>query len=152
MNKTYRVRLSAEERSTLEGLISVGKAAAATQTHARILLKADEGPLGPGWTDEASAAALEVSIPTIQRVRQALVIEGFEAAVYRRAALRHRRPKLDGHQEAQLVALTCSTPPAGHERWTLRLLADRLVTREIVEGIAPETVRRTLKKTSSSRG
>ncbi len=152
MNKRHRVTLSGEERATLEGVISVGKAAAATQAHARILLKADEGAQGPGWTDTAISAALEVSIPTIERVRRTLVTEGFDAAVYRRPAVRYRRPKRDGHQEAHVVALTCSTPPAGHDRWTLRLLADRLVTLEVVESIAPETVRRTLKKMSSSRG
>jgi transposase len=152
MNKRYRVTLSDEERQALEGIIRAGTAAATTQAHARILLKADEGPRGPGWADAAIGEALEVSIPTVERVRRALVTEGFEAAVSRRPAVRHRRPKLDGHQEARLVALTCSAPPAGRERWTLRLLADRLVALEVVDAIAPETVRRALKKTSSSPG
>lgn len=152
MNKKYVVRLEPWERAHLLDLISAGKAAASVQTHARILLKADVGPDGPGWTDEAIAAALEVSADTVERVRERLVSEGFAAALSRRRAAAPRRRKLDGAAEAHLIALACGEPPAGRQRWTMRLLADTLVALEIVDAIAPETVRQTLKKTSSSRG
>ena len=151
MNKKYIVRLTDTERGILEGLVNTGKGAARTLTHARILLKADCGPHGPAWTDPAISAALDVSIPTIERVRRTLVLEGFDAALQRKPQLPRAR-KLDGHQEAQLIALTCSPAPAGHNRWTLRLLADKLVELTDLEGLAPETVRQILKKTNSNPG
>jgi len=149
--KKYVVRLDEAERAFLTGLVTTGTAAARTQTHARLLLKADVGPAGPGWTDARIAAALDVSVSTIERVRETLVTDGLDAA------LRRRRPparprKLDGAGEAQLVALACSAPPDGRVRWTLHLLAARLVELELVDSIAPETVRTALNKTSSSRG
>ena len=145
------VRLDEAERAFLADLVSTGAAAARTLTHARVLLKADQGPGGPGWTDEQIADALEVGRRTVERVRAALVEEGLDAA------LRRRRPparprKLDGAGEARLVALACSAPPAGRARWTLRLLADKLVELEVAESVCPETVRLTLKKTRSSPG
>ena len=151
MNKKYVVRLDEAERAFLVDLISTGTAAARALTHARVLLKADVGPAGPGWPDERIAAALEVSVSTVERVREALVCAGLDAA------LRRRRPparprKLDGAAEARLVALACSAPPAGRTRWTMRLLADRLVELDVVESVCPETVRQTLKKTCSSPG
>ena len=152
MAKKYLVRLSAAERTLLTDLISAGKAAARAQTHARILLKADAGADGPGWRDAEIVAALDVSLRTIERVREAWVMEGLEPALYPRPARAHRPRKLDGEQEAHLVALACSAPPAGKKRWTMRLLAKELVELRIVDGIAPETVRQTLKKTNSSRG
>ena len=152
MNKKHRVTLTEEERAACQALITAGKAAAQTQTHARILLKADQGPAGPAWTDAAIGAALDVSIPTIERVRRALVLDGFDAALHRRVSRAARACKLDGAQEAQLIAVACGAPPAGKKRWTLRLLADRLVTLQVVDAIATETVRLALKKTSSSRG
>ena len=152
MNKKYVVRLDAAERATLSELIAVGKAAARTLAHARILLKADVGPGGPGWTDEAIAAALDVHRATVERVRERLVTEGLGAALRPRRPTGPRRRKLDGAGEAHLVALACSEPPVGRARWTLRLLAGELVELEVVDTIAPETVRQTLKKTSSGRG
>ena len=149
--KKYVVRLDAAEREFLTDLVSTGTAAARALAHARILLKADEGPGGPGWADERIAAALEVSVSTIERVREALVCEGLAAALWRRRPPARPR-KLDGAGEAHLIALACSAPPAGRRRWALRLLADRLVELEVVDAICPETVRLTPKKTSSSPG
>jgi transposase len=152
MAKKYVVRLSPDERTLLTDLISAGKAAARAQTHARILLKADQGADGPAWMDADIATALDVGLRTVERVREAWVTEGLEAALYPKPARAHRPRRLDGEQEAHLIALACSAPPAGKKRWTLRLLADRLVELDIVDGIAPETVRTTLKKTNSSPG
>lgn len=152
MAKKYIVRLSADERTVLTDLISAGKAAARAQTHARILLKADAGPDGPAWLDADIVTALDVSVRTVERVREAWVTQGLEAALYPKPARAHRPRRLDGEQEAHLIALACSEPPAGKVRWTMRLLAARLVELEIVDHIAPETVRTTLKKTNSSRG
>ena len=152
MYKRYRVRLVDEERAYLESLLSAGKAAARTLSHARILLKADEGPAGPGWADEMIAEALEVNRSTVERVRQRCVEEGFDAALRPRPSRQVRLRKLDGAQEAQLVALACSPPPNGRDRWTLHLLADKLVELEVADSISYESVRRTLKKTFSSRG
>jgi hypothetical protein len=150
--RLYQVRLDADTRARLRELLRSGSAPARAQTHARILLKADRATGGPAWTDAAIAEALEVSARTVQRVRQAWATAGFEAAVFRRPARATRRPRLDGEQEARLIALACSTPPAGHQRWSLRLLAARCVELEIVDGIAPNTVRSVLHKTTSSRG
>jgi transposase len=145
MNKKYIVRLTDTERGVLDGLVNTGKGAARTLTHARILLKADCGPDGPAWTDEAISAALDVSIPTIERVRRTLVLDGFDAALQRTPAPPRPR-KLDGRQEAQLIALACSTAPDGHKRWTLQFLAKHVVELENLDGLAPETVRHILKK------
>jgi transposase len=152
MHKRYRVKLVPEERAYLEHLLAGGKAAARTLTHARILLKVDEGVDGPGWTDEAIAEALEVNRSTIERVRQRCVEDGVEAALRPRPSRQLHPRKLDGAQEAHLVALACSPAPKGRDRWSLRLLADKLVELEIVDAISYETVRQTLKKTRSSRG
>jgi hypothetical protein len=146
MNKNYRVTLTDDECSQLQTLITTGKTAAQTQTHARILLKADQSAAGPSWSDQDISNALEVSIPTIERVRRTLVLEGLEAALQRRPATSPRRRTLDGAQEAQLVALVCSPPPTGYARWTLRLLADHMVERKHVDSIANETIRQPLKK------
>lgn len=152
MNKKYRVELTPEQRSMLETHIRSGSAPARTQTHARILLKADCGPSGPAWTDEAISIACEVSRPTVERVRRAFVTKGLDAALQRKRPDGPPRRKLDGAQEAQLIAITCSPAPEGQERWTLALLADKLVELKVVESIARETVRSTLKKTNSSPG
>jgi len=152
MHKRYRITLTEEERTRLHDLLSSGKAAARTLTHARILLKADQGPEGPGWIDEKIRDALYVGLSTITRVRERFVEEGLDAALYRRPSPRHRQPRLDGQQEAHLLALTCSAPPLGQERWTLRLLADKMVELEYIERVSHETVRQTLKKTRSSLG
>jgi hypothetical protein len=152
MNKTYHVRLTETERAHLQELIAAGTAPARKLLHARILLKADEGPAGPAWVDQAIADAVEVSPPTVSRVRKQYVVEGLEAALNRRAPRRVYQRKLTGEHEARLVALACSPPPAGQAHWSLRLLADKLVELEIVDDVSYQTVRRTLKKTHSSPG
>jgi transposase len=148
----YVVRLTTEERRTLESLVAESRAAADKLLRARMLLKADVGEGGPGWADEKIAEAFEVGQSTIHRLRQRLVEDGFEAALVRKRRSRQRPPKLDGEKEARLVALACSTPPAGRARWTLQLLADKLVELEVVDSISAETVRVRLKKTKSSPG
>jgi hypothetical protein len=148
--KTHRVRLTADERQALDALVTKGRAAARKLTRARILLKADEGPAGPGWTDEAIAHALDVSAGLVERLRKRAVDEGPLAAIERRPSRNPPRRKLDGRQEAHLIALSCSAPPDGREGWTLRLLADAMVELEYVDFVSYETVRRVLKKTSSS--
>jgi len=148
-NKKYIVRLEQEERETLNKLVRGGKAAARKITRARVLLKADAGTGGPGWTDQRIAEALEVGVRTVENVRRHCVEEGLEAAVVDKP--RPDRPwqrKLDGAGEAKLIALSCSDPPSGRARWTLELLGDALVTLEVTDSISYETVRRTLKKTS----
>jgi transposase len=148
----YIVRLTAEERTELEDLIRTGKRAASVLIHARILLKADVGDGGPGWDDERIAEAVECGASTVYRVRQAFVEEGLAAALFRKKPTGRQYRKLDGAQEAHLIALACGAPPAGRATWTLRLLADRLVELDVVDAISPECVRMTLKKTNSSRG
>lgn len=145
-NTKDSVRLSEEERSQLTELTRKGKAAAYKIRHAHILLKADAD--GPAWTDEQIAASFSVSVNTVRGVRQRWVEPGLEAALNRQQqAHPSRTPCLDGEGEARLIALRCSAPPAGHARWTLRLLADQAVALDIVEAISQETVRQTLKTT-----
>jgi len=152
MPKAHRVQLTASQRQQLQQLIATGTAPARVLTHARILLKADEGEGGPAWTDGAIAQALEVSVPTVARVRVRWGQAGLDAALQRRSPGRSRACKIDGEKEAHLIALTCSAPPKGHQRWSLRLLAGRMVELQHVEQLSHETVRRTLQKTNSSRG
>jgi transposase len=152
MHAKYVVLLTETERRELEQLIAGGTAPARKLTHARILLKADRGPQGPGWVDERIAESVEVSPATIARVRRQWVEAGVEAALNRRAPRREYRRKLDGTHEARLIALTCGAPPAGQARWSLRLLADKLVELEVMDAVSYQTIRRVLKKTSSSRG
>jgi transposase len=146
----YIVRLTAEERIHLEDLIHTGARAASTLIHARILLKADVS--GPSWDDGRIAEAVECGASTVYRVRQAFVEEGLTAALLRKKPTGRQYRKLDGAQEAHLIALACSEPPEGRCSWTLRLLADRLVKLEVVESISPECVRMTLKKMNSNPG
>jgi transposase len=151
MKKKYPVILTEAQREHLKSLIAAGTAPARKLTHARILLKADQSPEGPGWVDEKVAEAVEVSQPTVSRVRKQYVQEGLEAALNRRPPNRVYQRKLDGEQEARLLALACSEPPEGQARWSLRLLADKLVELEVVEEeVSYQTVRRVLKKTNSS--
>jgi hypothetical protein len=150
--KQYAVRLSEDEREELRRLIAAGTESARKLMHARILLKADQGPDGPGWVDERVAEAVESSQPTVSRVRKQYVQRGLAAALNRRPPVREYRRTLDGAQEARLVALSCGQPPAGQARWSLRLLADKLVELEVVEAVSYQTVRRVLEKTSSSPG
>jgi hypothetical protein len=152
MLKKYVVRLKPEEREHLLELTQNGQAAAKTLAHARILLKADCAKDHVGWTDEAIREALDVSVAMIERVRCTYVRQGLDTAIKRRSRTRQRARRLDGVQEAHLIALACSEPPTGHEHWALRLLADKMVALEYVEELSHETVRRTLKKTNSSPG
>ena len=151
MRKKYTVILTGTERDELMRLIAAGTAPARKLTHARILLKADQSPQGAGWVDERIAEAVETSQPTVSRVRKQYVEEGLEAALNRRAPNREYHRKLDGEQEARLIAVSCGEPPKGRARWSLRLLADKLVELEIVEEVSYQTVGRILKKTNSSR-
>jgi transposase len=145
------VRLTEDQRAALEQLVHTGTHPAHATRRARILLKADAA--GPdAWPDERIAEALDVSRMTVARVRTQLVAEGLDATLHKKPAPSRQYRKLDGAQEAHLVALTCSPPPEGQARWTLQLLADELVELEVVEAIDPATVWRCLKKTSSSRG
>jgi len=148
----YIVRLDPEEREQLLALVCTGRAAAVKLLHARILLKADVGEGSRRWTDAAIAEALDTSAATVHRVRQAWVAWGLETALSRKRPTGRQYRKLDGAQEAQLIAVACSTPPEGRVRWTLTLLADKLVALDIVDTISTECVRTTLKKTCSNRG
>ena len=150
--KTWRVTLTDAERTTLHELIAGGEAPSRKLTHARILLKADESSGGPGWSDRAITEALEISPPTVGRVRKRFVMEGLDTALNHRPPKAHRPPKLDGRQEAHLIALACSEPPTGHARWTLRLLADKMVELEYIDYVSHVTVWQRLKKTNSSLG
>ena len=152
MKKKYIVTLTPEERQMLRQMVSRGKAAARKLMHARMLLKADAAEGGPAWEDQAIADGLEVGRATVERVRQQFVEEGLEAALERRKPRREYERRLDGDGEAHLIALACSQAPEGHARWTLRLLADRMVALEYVETVSKNTVARTLKKTNSSLG
>ena len=152
MKKRYVVALTQAQRGQLQDLISAGIGPARALAHARILLKADQGDQGHGWKDKDIAAAVEVSCPTVGRVRQRFASAGLEAALYRLPPDRLYQRKLDGRQEAHLVAVACGTPPEGQGRWTLRLLADRMVELEHLDSLSYETVRRVLKKTVSSPG
>jgi transposase len=151
MHKSYVVVLNSEERERLEKLISTGHTSSKRQIRARILLKADTSAAGPSWTDEQISEALEVSVSTVSRVRKRSVEHGLAALLDRVVVRRPLRRRLDGEQEARLLAVACSAPPEGRARWTLRLIADKLVELEVVESLSYETVRRTLKKTRSSR-
>jgi hypothetical protein len=147
--KKYVVRLTSEERTRLQRLVSVGKAAARKILHARILLVADQGHEGPGWSDEQIAQGLTAHPRTVANVRQRLVEQGMDAALDRKKRLTPPvPPKLDGKVEAHLIALRCGLPPEGRMRWTLQLLAERAVELKIVDSLSYETVRRVLKKTS----
>ena len=150
--KTYRVTLTDEERQQLQAMIAAGKAAARALAHARILLKADAAEGGPAWPDHRIAEAIEVSVATIERVRQRFVEQGLEAALVRKKQDKPSRVRvLDGAAEARLIAVACSEPPDERTAWTLKMLADKLVELEVVESVSTETVRRAMKKTSSSR-
>ena len=148
----YIVRLSNKERVQLEDLVARGRVAKATRQRAQVLLRADQGQEGPGSVDEAIVDVVGVSLSTVHRVRQQFVEEGLETSLYRKPATNRQYRKLDGVQEAHLVALACSAPPAGRVCWTMQLLADKLVELEIVDSIGREAVRTTLKKTFFSPG
>lgn len=151
--KKYLVTLTPDERDHLGDLLGKGKASALVLTRARILLKADQADGGPALDDAAIADDLEVGLRTIGRVRQRFVERGFEDCLRRKPQDRPSRVrKLDGTAEAQLIALACSDPPDDRAAWTMQLLADKLVELAVVDAVSDETVRRAMKKTSSSRG
>jgi hypothetical protein len=148
----YRVTLDADERATLERLVTVGKGAARRLTHARILLLADTAS-GQQRADADIVAALGSSVRTVERVRQRLVTEGLQAALNPRPQpLRPAKVKIKGDVEQRLLRLACSEPPEGRCHWTLQLLADELVVLGLADSLSTETVRQALKKTTSSRG
>jgi len=145
------VRLSAEQRAALERLVHTGTHPAHARRRASILLRADaDGP--DRWADERIAEALDVNRMTVSRVRAQFAAEGLDVTLHKKKAKDRQYRKLDGAQEAQLIALTCSDPPEGRARWTMQLLADKLVELQVVGSIDPTTVWRTLQKTNSSRG
>ena len=152
MRPKYTVTLTADERQQLHDLISSGKRSARTITRARILLKADCGAEGPGDDDDVIVDALDTSLSTVHRVRERFVTAGVETAITTCRPDRVYERRLDGKQEAQLIALACSAPPAGRGRSTMQLLASRVVELGYVQRVSKETVRTTLKKTRSSRG
>ena len=147
MNKRYVVRLTAAERNELQAIVSKGTANARKIVHAQILLKVDAD--GPCWTDEQAAEAFNVHTSSVRFVRERFVFEGLHSALDRKKQVRpSRERKLDGAQEAKLLAIACGQPPEGRVRWTLRLLAGRMVELQVVDSLSYETVRQTLKKTS----
>ena len=146
----FIVRLTTQQRDELERFVATGQRSAATITRARILLKADAD--GDHWPDDRIAEALDTSATTAARIRKKFVQQGLEGAVQRKRPTGRQYRKLDGAQEARLAAVACSPPPEGQARWTMKLLADKLVELEVVQSIDPATVCRTLKKTRSSRG
>jgi transposase len=149
MHKRYLVSLSKDERKELSQLVKKEQVAAKKRNHAQVLLLADAGKHGPAWKDEAIAEACQVSVQTVENIRKRLALEGLEAALQRKKQVRPSRQKiLDGEKEAKVIATCCGSAPKGHARWTLRLLAERIVELDIVESVSHETVRRCLKKTN----
>lgn len=142
--KKYIVKLTVEQRQELSRMIATGSTPARQLTHARILLKADQGPHGPAWSDAQIKVALEISAGTVGRVRKRCAQAGVQEAILPAADQRIRRRRLDGSQEAYLIALVCGAPPEGSARWTLRLLAQQLVELGYVETVSHETVRQVL--------
>lgn len=150
--KQYQVILDQCQRDYLIDLISSGTESARKLTRARILLKADEGEFGPAYADEKIKEAIEVSIPTIERTRKTFVLEGLTGALNPKKRSDTPNQKFDGEKEAHLIALVCSDPPEGCSRWTLRLLAEKMVELEHFSSISHETIRQTLKKTNLDLG
>jgi transposase len=150
--KIYRVTLTIEEQRDLRQLVSQGNSSARKITRGRILLLADENNPETGFKDDEIVKALNVSARTVERTRKSCVEEGLEAAINHKRPYRRKPKSLDGKAEAYLVATTCSPAPEGRERWTLQLLADKLVELNVVDTVSTETVRRTLKKMNLSLG
>src|SRR5947208_4505619 len=147
MQKKYIVRLTDEERQTLQQVVKKLKGSSQKVRRAQILLKADSD--GPAWTDKQIAEAFDCRTKTVENIRQRLVLEGLEVALEgKRPAAPPRQPVFDGEQEAKVIALRLGPPPKGFANWSLRLLAEKVVELEIVESVSHETVRRTLKKTA----
>lgn len=152
MNQKYKVQLNDQQRQQLEKLISSGWGSARAITRAYVLLKSDCSPNGPSWSYQQISTAFNVSQVTISNIRKTFVDLGLDASVYRKKPNRVYEMCLDGESEAHLIALACSEPPDGQERWTLRLLRDRMIQLEYVEDVSHETIRTTLKKTNLSLG
>lgn len=153
MAQKYIVRLSTDERQILFQLLKEGSASKEKQNRARILLKADCGEEGEHWKDFQIAEAFYVSVKTVERIRKSLVEEGFEDTINRKLLPHGNRERIiKGEEEAYLIALTCSEAPEGHAKWTLSLLADRMVECKYVESVSRDTIGRALKKTSLSLG
>ena len=151
MHKKYIVRLTNEERETLRIVVKKLKGSSQKVRRAQVLLKADAD--GPNWTDTRIAEAFDCRTKTVENIRQRLVLDGFEVLLNgKKRESPPRAKKLDGEQEAKVIAMRLGSPPRGFANWTLRLLAKQLVQLEIVDSISPETVRKTLKKTASRRG
>lgn len=150
--KKYIISLTAQERSDLEKLTKTGRTAAYKINHARILLKADSNQAGGEWIDREISKALNISVATIERVRERCVLEGIEAALNRREQSNRRKKIIDGSQEARLIAIACSEIPTGKNKWTLQMLADKMVELNYVKQVSRESIRQVLKKTKSSRG
>ena len=151
--KRYPVRLDRCQRDYLIDLISSGRESARKLRRARILLKADTGEFGPAYADEQIKEAVEVSIPTVERVRKAFVLNGLTAALHpKKRSNPSGRQKFDGEKEAHLIALVCSEAPEGFSRWTLRLLAEKMVALKHFSSISHETIRQVLKKTNLDLG
>lgn len=149
--KKYIVELTIEERKQLEQLVHRGKVAGYKIQHAQVLLKANQGKHGPSWKDEDIAEAFGCHVTTVENIRRRFIKQGLDAALGRAKRGPNKR-KLDGDAEARLIVIACSEAPQGRSKWTLRLLADRLVELEVVEEVSHMTVSRTLKKTSLSLG
>ena len=152
MKGLYAVYLSEAERQQLKQLVSSGEAPARKIRRAHILLKTDQSAAGPKWTYQAIVAAFDVSEETVSAIRRSYVQGGLAAALNRKLPDREYEHRLDGQQEAQLIALACGAPPAGHAQWSLRLLANRFVELGYVAAVSHETVRQVLKKTISNPG
>lgn len=150
-NIKYVVELTLSERDALLAMINKGRVSATANRKARILLKADKGPHGEGWTDRRIVQSLETSPSTVARVRETFVMEGLDAVFARKRRVHPAiKPIFDGEAEAKLIALACSEPPQGYARWTIRLLAEKVVELNIVDSVHFNTVGRTLKKTNLS--
>ena len=152
MRKKYKVKLTPNQRKQLLGVVRNGQQRTKTITHARILLQADSGEGGPGLRAKAIAASLNIHERTVHRVRESFANDGLEAALHRKKHRQYKPRKLDGDQEAHLVALCCGAPPEGRKEWTLRLLSERLIQLEVIDSISKSTLHRTLKKMNLSLG
>lgn len=150
--KKHIVKLSEEERTYLAERIASGKDAVRSIRRAMILLKADQGEHGPGWSDEKISEAYEIGRTSVYGIRKQYHEKGLKGTLIRKKPERIYERCLDGEAEAHLIALTCSEPPEGHARWTLRLLRDQMIELAYVESVSHETVRKVLKKTNSSLG
>lgn len=148
----YKVTLTEEERQNLKAILDKGKHSSSIYRNACILLNSDQGAFGNKLSNEEIARVLHIHTKTVERVKQRFVEEGFEACITRKAYPKKKPIKMDGDVEAHLIALSCSKAPQGYARWSLRMLADKLVELEVVESVSHETIRQVLKKTKSSRG